>query len=793
MDLLLCWLIGPAASLLVALGLSFGVELTSGARVPWCVRPALGLAVMILIAQLGVSTDATAELAIPAAVGLGVFGLVMGWSAGLTKGPFPGWEIAAALGVYCVFAAPVVLSGEPTWAGYIKLDDTGSWMGFADHAFEFGRRTNGFAPSTWEALIQINISTGYPMGAFVPMALIGKLTGQDVAWTVQPSMALMAAMLTLLLAELVRPLIRPAPARAAVAFLAGQSATLLGYALWGGVKEITAATLLALAPLLAWQAIRRQPEARWPWILPGLVAAAFVAVLGPGGAVWLLPTMLPLLLEARRRIGGAAALALAWKALAVAVVATLPQLITPNGLFDPFQSFLFKESELGNLSGPLSLLHLMGIWPAVDFRLDPKYELGVTIVIAVLAGLAFFAAYTAIRQRELTLPSYFLGGALAFAVVYAVGSPWVDGKGMAILSPAVLVAGLTGVAILIERTRFNIEGWLVGSFAAALILWSSFLAYQGVWLAPRAEHRELEQIGERFAGRGPALVTEGSTYGPRHFLRRLDAENAKDLRRRPVNLVDGSLPDGVPYLDTDAIATDALAPYRLLVFRRSPVASRPPGDFRLAYAGKYYEVWARTAPIVAGKSLAEHLPLGEPLESSAVPNCAEVKALADRAGPGATLVAARPGDYAVVDLGNASVPASWASGDPGKFTPRDSGTLEAEAPVATAGDYRVWIGGDIYGEVEVSAGGQTAPGVRQALNINRYQPFGPFSLGAGDQRITIAYQGPGLAPGSGADPTPVGPILLERVQPDDRGTVTVSASQYRRLCGESWDWIESYA
>ena len=44
MDLFLCWLLGPALLLLVALGLSFGVELISGVRASWTLRPAIGLA-----------------------------------------------------------------------------------------------------------------------------------------------------------------------------------------------------------------------------------------------------------------------------------------------------------------------------------------------------------------------------------------------------------------------------------------------------------------------------------------------------------------------------------------------------------------------------------------------------------------------------------------------------------------------------------------------------------------------------------------------------------------------------
>ncbi|MDP9228970.1 MAG: hypothetical protein M3M99_07915, partial [Actinomycetota bacterium] len=315
---------------------------------------------------------------------------------------------------------------------------------------------------------------------------------------------------------------------------------------------------------------------------------------------------------------------------------------------------------------------------------------------------------------------------------------------------------------------------------------------QGVRLAPRAEHRELEEIGKRFEGRGPALVTEGSVYGPRHFLRELDAEHDKDLRRSQVTLADGSLPDDLAFVDTDAIATESLAPYRLLVFRRSPVASRPPGEFRLAGAGKFYEVWERSVAL-PGRSLAEHLPLGRPPSNSAVPDCAELKALADRAGAGATLMAAVPGDYVLVDLAAASRPESWGSSQAGTFTPRSSGTLQVDAEVLTPGEYRLWVGGNVLGELTVAVGGQQAASERQAINSNLYQPFGPFTLTAGTQTITMDYEGRSLHPGSGEEATPLGPIVLERVQADDRGTVAVPASDYQRLCDQPWDWIEAYS
>jgi hypothetical protein len=788
-DLFLCWFVGPVVLVAVALGLSFGLELISGARVPWGVRPALGLALMMLLAQVGITTDATAELTVPAIVALGAFGLWMGWSTGLWSGRLPGWGILAALGVYVVFAAPVLFSGEPTWAGYIKLDDSATWMGLTDHAFEFGHRTSGFPISTWEALIDINAGSGYPVGSFVPMALIGRVTGQDVAWTLQPSMAVMAAVLTLLLSQIVRTVVSGAKASAAIAFIAGQSSMLLGYALWGGVKEVAAAALLALAPLSAWLAVRRY-ESRAPWLLPGLVAAAFLTVLGPGGAVWLLPTMAPLIWVAWQRLGQSAALDLGWKALATAVVASLPQVITPNGLFSPFQSVLFKESELGNLLGPLSLQHLIGIWPAKDFRFDTDLNAEVIVLAVILGALGLFAAYTALRDGQPLIAAYVLGGAVAFVIVYIAGSPWIDGKGMAIVSVALLSSGLIGAVILIQRTPYAVIGWVVAALAGGLVLYSSFLMYQAAWLAPRDEHRELEQIGERFAGDGPMLMTEGSIYGPRHFLRKVDAEGAKDLRRRTDPLRTGALPDDVNFLDTDMLADADFDPYNLLILRRAPVASRPPGEFRRVYAGTYYEVWQKLGTPVAGQTLIERLPLGAPPDNSAVPECGQVQALARKAGPNGTLVAEPADVHFLLDFSGASVPDGWTT-DGTLFTPHGSGTLTTTVDVPTAGHWRIWVGGNIYSKLTITVSGQSTS-ARNALNDNRYQPFGPFRLSAGTQQIQFRSDGSSLAPGSGADPAPLGPVVMQQVESEDLATVSVPGPDYQRLCNVPWDWIEAY-
>lgn len=100
-------------------------------------------------------------------------------------------------------------------------------------------------------------------------------------------------------------------------------------------------------------------------------------------------------------------------------------------------------------------------------------------------------------------------------------------------------------------------------------------AYGGASLAPYDQLRELEQIGERFDGEGPALMTEYNPYGARHFLRELDGEAASELRERTVPLRGGGTVEKGFDVDVDALDPDGLFEYRTLVLRRSPLPTRP--------------------------------------------------------------------------------------------------------------------------------------------------------------------------------------------------------------------------
>ena len=76
----------------------------------------------------------------------------------------------------------------------------------------------------------------------------------DAAWLIQPYMALLAVLLALALWDLGGRLLTSARARALVVFAAAQPALLYGYYLWGGIKELAAAALIALVACLAFRA-----------------------------------------------------------------------------------------------------------------------------------------------------------------------------------------------------------------------------------------------------------------------------------------------------------------------------------------------------------------------------------------------------------------------------------------------------------------------------------------------------------------------------------------------------------
>jgi len=786
---LVAWILLPALLAALALGVGMLVESATGRRIPGVLLLPVGLAGLIVAGQATASFDPTAELTVPLAILLAI----AGWGLALRRRRTLRPRLAPTLAFVLtglVFAAPVLASGDPTFGGYIRLDDTSTWLAITDRIMEHGRSLDGLAPSTYEAALSFNIGDGYPIGIFVPLGIGGTLTGSDIAWLIQPYMSVIAGALALTLFQLAGRVVTAGWARAVVAVLAAQPALLVGYVQWGGVKEVAAALLVALVAALAVrlaQARSRRPLAAGARAaLPVAIAsAALLAVISAGGALWLLPPLGLALIYAWRRAGAAEA---ARRALGVAVVTALlsvPAIVT-GAVLPPTSSPLTSDTAKGNLFEPLELEQVAGIWPAGDFRGDPV-EPGITGILIAIALIAAVAGVIVARRRSAATLVYVVGTLAAAAVIVALGSPWVDGKALATAAPAVALTALLGAVAALAAG--SLAGRALGAIAlvavAGGILWSNALAYRDVSLAPYEQLAELERIGEMVEGEGPTLMTEYQPYGARHFLREADPEGVSELRRRAVPLRNGlSARKGVN-ADTDEISPPALHEYMTLVLRRSPVQSRPPAPYRLVWEGRYYEVWQR--PAHAGKA-AQRIGLGDDLDPTARLDCGDLAELVGEAPRGEVIAAGRP-PTVVVPLDRAEHPPGWAE-RPRAIVPGE-GTVRADVAIPRHRSWSAWLAGSVPSEVELLVDGEPVGSAHHFLNnYGFFVDLGAAELAAGRHRLELRFDGAGLAPGRGTSPQAVGPLILSASDPAEATLTELPAARAGRLCERRWDWIE---
>jgi hypothetical protein len=781
------WALFPLVLTALCLGCGLLLEVLTGRRLPGPLVAPAGFGVVLVVTWFLTSRGETAPLATPAVVLLAIAGAALTYPWGDRRPDR--WALAAALGAYAVYAAPIVLSGDPTFAGYVKLDDTATWMALVDQVIAHGRDLSGLEPSSYQTTLEVNLPGGYPVGAFLPLGLGSRLTGSDVAWLVQPYMATVAALLALCAYWMVRPLVDSRPLRAVVAFGAAQSALLFAYSLWGGIKEVVLALAMAVLAALAPAAAR--PGLGWRGALPvAFATAAILTVLGTRGFVVALPLLIPVALAIWFAGGLRTMLQRAWPVALLIVVLGLPAFLAA-GAFAPTEGTIDSAEDLGNLIGPLNLAQYLGIWIGGDFRLDPT-EAGLTdylIVLGLLAALA--GAWLAWRRRAWELLLYAAGVGIGSVAIFVYASPWVGGKALASGSPSLLLLALAGAAAFAARVE-RVVGTTVLGLLVAGVLWSNALAYHDVSLAPYDQLRELQSIGEEFAGEGPALMTEYQPYGVRHFLRELDAEGASELRARPIPLVEGGELEKSEWGDTDRIVTPTLLTYRTLVLRRNPGQSRPPSAYSLVRRGEYYDVWQRPADFPA-TAILEHLPLGDFEDPGAEPSCSEVTRLAAVGGAGATVLAPERRPTTVASLAAASRPADWLAPEEGSpsLIPGGAGTASLRVEAPAAGRYDLYLQGSTRNRLTLLVDGIEVGEVKPQLNAaSQFLYFGRVPLEAGPHEIELALDGQSLAPGSGGPPEAIGPLVLSPAVNEDPPLVELPAAQARQLCGRHLDWVE---
>jgi hypothetical protein len=787
-----CWVVFPIVLAVLSFGCGLIVERASGLRLAEPLLLPVGLAAIVVVGELMTKSSATARFTTPIVVVIALIGIAVGrpWRR-VSRAAV--WPLVAAGAVYLVYLAPVLLSGEPTFTGFIKLDDIATWMAMTDRVLSHGHDLSGLAPSSYEAALQFYLTGGEPVGAMLPWGIGHQLVSEDLAWVFQPYLAFLAAMLSLCAWSIVGPLIRSRALRALVVFIAAQAALIYGYSLWGGIKEMAAAWLLALT--VACAAFVLAHKARVRAFLP-LAAASFamLGVLGYGGAVWLAVPLLVVGIAALRisvrrgtrlQLAGLAAVAVV---LAVGLIRGAQSFVSSNGAL--------TSTQLGNLVHPLNWLQVLGIWPAGDFRVDPPSSPSITHLLIVVVVIAALIGLLVAWRRRSSVPALYIASSATGVVLVSIkGSPWVQGKAFATVSPAALLVGLLGTTALLSAARGSLP-WETGSstewFAAGRrvvasaacsaiavgVVWSNVLAYHDVTLAPYGQMSELQQIGQRFAGQGPTLINEYEVYGDRHFLRAMDPESPSELRRRVIPLLNGQQVPKAGYSDLDQFQLPGLLIYRTIVIRTSPAASRPPEPYQLVYNGRWYQAWQR--PVKLTRQVLGAIALGGSVDPTAIPACGRVLKLARAAGHNGLLAAvSRPSPTLM------TIPSPLPDGD----------TRTAFA-VTAPGLYEVWIGGSFTRRLTTYVDGQRIGSAREVLNeAGDWTPLGSIRLGVSADRVTLSYGGAELAPGSGgggaAGPFfPVGPLAVSPVT-GGLPVTYVPPSGAHLLCGKSWDWIEA--
>ena len=771
MTMVVAWVVFPLVLAAISLGFGLLTERLGGEPVAGALLLPLGFAGATVVSTLLTALPRTAPLALPAVVALALLGLALEVLMPTRPRRIEGLAWTAAVAIFLVYGAPVILSGSATFAGYIKLDDTANWFALSDHILRHGTSLAGLPISSYQATLRFYFLQGYPLGSLTVFAIGSRLVGTDPAWVYQAFLSFQAALLALAVDPLLRPLVRSPRRRAVGAFVVAQPALLYGYALWGSVKEIVTVPLIVLLAVLAPRLYR--PGGGLRALLPlGVAAAAVIGVLNVAGGVWIACAVLPCFVLAVRRLPRRT-LAIRVGVLAgLAVVFTLPALVNANGFLDQAVRKLTGEHAPANLLHPLTVWQVAGIWPTGDFRIRPDHEWLAILLVLLAAAAAVWGIVDAVRGRTIELPLYVWTALVGAAILASFGSPWVDAKVLATASPAILVAAAAGISRAFDRGPSALAaGAAVGAvLVGGGVIWSNVLAYHDVWLAPRDQLGELASIGSRFAGQGPTLLNEPNPYGVAHFLRRLDPEAPGEIRWRVLPLRDGGEVKPNRYVDIDGLDPNAVLVYRTIVLPRSPLESRPPAPYRLVRSGRFYDVWQRAA---VSERVLGHLTLGNPRVPWGIAPCRVVEQVGRDAAAANGRLAFVPRRLPVVhQLENVMRSQSFAV-------------------TTLGGRYQAWLTATFPGRMEMRIDGRRI-GVRRNRIEHIGQPveFGTVDLAPGRHRVDLDYAGGGLRPGSGANFGSLDRFVLAQTT-EDVPVRTIPASRAHELCGRELDWIES--
>jgi hypothetical protein len=798
--LVVAWLLFPLVLLAVCVGCGLAVERIAGWELPGTLLPAVGLALVVVVASLTTTNVTTAPRTTAVIVVLALAGYASSWRRVRALRPEP-LATAVGLGVFAVCAAPVVLTGNATFLGYFVNNDPAFHFALADQFLTRGQDLGGLPYSAYVASLHTYMDTSYPVGADVALGAVRPLVGQDLAWIFQPYLAVILALGGMAIYELLRDVVRSRPLRAVCAFIAAQPGLVYAFYLEGSIKEIASTLVITVTVAVVFATFRRRPGLRGafpllvtavagldvlsvaivPWIALPLAVYVAVAAWRARYAIWRMP-------RARLALSAAASVVVVAPLAGPFISRASTFLATVTGVLGKGTST--AAAQLGNLPGPLTKWQAIGIWPTGDFRFRvATHERVIYALLGVAIASALLGTAWMLRRRAVAPLLLLVSGAIAAVYLYTRGSPYADSKVLMLVSVVVLLTAMIGPVALQQSGR-RIEGWVLAAVLAGGVLWTNALQYNFASVAPRDRFAELAAIGTRFSGQGPTLYNQSDEFAI-HFLRSDEPDDPATGAVQPrAGLAPRTPAQARLPWDPDDIDFAYLEHYRLLVLGRSPRISRPPSNFVLVDRGRYYDVWKRTST----PDVLEHIPLGGGLYPAAAPGCRVVKATAARAARLHARLAfvVRPPAPALVPT-EVAHPTAWGGvdGDPFELIPRaQAGTVTGKIHVTRPGIYQVWLEAALSQRFQIWVGGRRVGSVAYELGPPaQFVHVGQVTLAAGEQPAMVVRPAGNLGPGEDGSDRLVGPLMLVQ-DPDPPPVAEIGPGRAKSLCGRSLDWLE---
>lgn len=809
-EFVLVWLVAPALLLLLCFGVGLLLTAVTRGHKNFATVVSLGFVLVVVLGSVLTTNSLTASHASLIILIIALIGLLVSMSRIRS---FPSFDYPSAISglvTYVVFGLPVMAYGKPSWAGWVKLDDTASFFAVTNRIMTSGQSVPAAVTSSYSRIIQVLLGGNglnygsvtdthfvYPVGSFIPYGVISQLTGIERAWLFQPYLALAAALTAMLFVAVLRRHARSTPFLIVASCFSIASSTIYSYVMWGGIKEIVIIIPLTLLALLLFGDVKQGMNVgHYLTILICLVALYFIGGMASFGfTVSILLIFVLTKMRSKNRF-----YLVVIPALFLALVIGVGTIYLATGKNIIGDLFVPKIKDPGNLSRSLNLFQTFGIWPSQDFRLDPVFKSMTMMMIAFALLFFLFGMYFSSKRHFWAIPSLVVSSIAVIVYSYFWGGIWLTGKTIAVASPLFLLASSVGAYELWNVLSKSERKWIhvcrIRYLGVGLVivvgfgvLLSDAFTYKNVWVAPYSQMDELRTIGNHYSGQGPALMTEYSVFGGRYFLRNLDAESASELRVHLIPMSDGmTVPKGFA-ADISLFDSSTIDYFKLLVLRKSPTASRPPLNYQLSWSGQYYEVWKR---INSSHVIKKTLSLGDNFTPGAQPTCSAVTSFLAQSAKGDRIFTALRDKTYLIDFSDGDLPNNWTPITPfsGAVNRSGAGGFSRQFSVDETRDYDLSIAGSFPGQMTLLIDGNQVYSGHSVIegNPTLTNVLTRVHLSAGSHVLTVVYKTPLLMPGSDVAAR-FGPVYLSTQFAGDVKVKQVPISKIPQLCTQNLDWI----